>query len=524
MMVNREAKQNKQIPSFRREERRITRQPASNSRLVLISVGLLAGLGILFGLAVAGWWWFTSSENRIQPGVSVAQIHVGGLTPQEAAQKLDQFWNGRSIILTDGTHAWQTSPSFLGLWMDPGATLQQEQILPEAQISWQALVERWNPAEASLLPVVRFDRAVAESQLSHWAELVGQPARDADLRLENGQAIAIPGQAGSALDLQRTLDAIAADPLGTLASKQATVYFTTVPPQVIDVSAGVEQVNAVLNSSLGGTIYDPIKDENIPWQIPHDQLVSWVSLNKGENGFQACLNRDSLVNYLADLPSHVDMGPERVIDAPSDPHGLADRVLAGQAPLIVARYLPTEYTVKSSETLMQVGWKVGMQYWRLEKANPGVNPNALRPGQKLVIPSKSDLLPLPVVPNKRIVINITQQRMWVYENGERIREFVVSTGIANSPTQPGIYQVQTHDVNAYAANWDLYMPHWLGIYEAWPGFMNGIHGLPMLSSGVRLWANVVGKPASYGCIILNLPNAEWLYGWAENGVVVEIQA
>ena len=60
--------------------------------------------------------------------------------------------------------------------------------------------------------------------------------------------------------------------------------------------------------------------------------------------------------------------------------------------------------------------------------------------------------------------------------------------------------------------------------EAWPGFMNGIHGLPTLSDGRRLWGNILGRPASYGCIILDLKNAKWLYDWAEDGVVVEIEA
>jgi lipoprotein-anchoring transpeptidase ErfK/SrfK len=76
--------------------------------------------------------------------------------------------------------------------------------------------------------------------------------------------------------------------------------------------------------------------------------------------------------------------------------------------------------------------------------------------------------------------------------------------------------------NAYASVWDLHMPDFLGIYEAWPGFMNGIHGLPTLSGGRRLWADILGRPASYGCIILDLDDAAWLYNWAENGVVVEI--
>jgi lipoprotein-anchoring transpeptidase ErfK/SrfK len=163
-------------------------------------------------------------------------------------------------------------------------------------------------------------------------------------------------------------------------------------------------------------------------------------------------------------------------------------------------------------------------FWMIGRANPSLNPDAIPAGTELVIPAKTDLLPLPVVPNKRIVINIGQQRLRVFQDGQMIGQHVISTGIDRSPTQPGVFQVQTHDPNAYASVWDLYMPNFLGIYEAWPGFMNGIHGLPRLSNGQRLWANILGSPASYGCIILDLKTAEWLYQWAEDGVVVEIQA
>jgi lipoprotein-anchoring transpeptidase ErfK/SrfK len=140
----------------------------------------------------------------------------------------------------------------------------------------------------------------------------------------------------------------------------------------------------------------------------------------------------------------------------------------------------------------------------------------------LTIPSKNILLPLPVIRGKRIQIDISEQRMYVYEAGALIATHIISTGVEDSPTMAGVFQVQTHEINAYASNWDLYMPHFMGIYEAWPGFMNGIHGLPLLSSGQRLWAGNLGSPVSYGCIILGLEEAETLYQWAENGVVVEI--
>ena len=127
------------------------------------------------------------------------------------------------------------------------------------------------------------------------------------------------------------------------------------------------------------------------------------------------------------------------------------------------------------------------------------------------------MLPLPVVVGKRIVISITEQHMWVYENRKLKSEHVISTGMSNSPTLPGVFQIQTHEINAYASNWDLWMPNFMGIYEAVPGFMNGIHGLPLLSNGVRLWGNVLGRKASYGCIILVMQAGEDLYNWAENG-------
>jgi lipoprotein-anchoring transpeptidase ErfK/SrfK len=142
---------------------------------------------------------------------------------------------------------------------------------------------------------------------------------------------------------------------------------------------------------------------------------------------------------------------------------------------------------------------------------------------ELTIPSKDEMLPLPIVPNKRVIITIGEQRLRVYENGELLSDHVISTGIDRSPTQPGVFQVQTHEISAYASVWDLTMPHFLGIYEAWPGFMNGIHGLPTLSNGTRLWGNILGRPASYGCIIMELDAAEFLYNWAEEGVIVELR-
>ena len=144
-------------------------------------------------------------------------------------------------------------------------------------------------------------------------------------------------------------------------------------------------------------------------------------------------------------------------------------------------------------------------------------------GQTITIPSKDDMLPLPIVDNKRIVISIAKQHMWVYENGQIKWDWVASTGIADSPTAPGIFQVQSHEMNAYAGNWNLWMPTFMGIYEAVPGFMNGIHGFPTRNGQGVIWQGALGHPVTFGCILLSSANAQALYNWAEDGVVVEIR-
>ena len=135
------------------------------------------------------------------------------------------------------------------------------------------------------------------------------------------------------------------------------------------------------------------------------------------------------------------------------------------------------------------------------------------------------MLPLPVIENKRIVISISSQRMWAYQDGGLIWEWVVSTGIPSSPTAPGVFQVQSHDGTAYASSWDLWMPYFLGIYRPVPSsdFVNGFHGFPTRDGVTLLWTGSLGHPVTFGCIVLDTANAALLYDWAEDGVVVEIQ-
>lgn len=123
--------------------------------------------------------------------------------------------------------------------------------------------------------------------------------------------------------------------------------------------------------------------------------------------------------------------------------------------------------------------------------------------------------------SKYILVDISEQHMYVYDGDALVYSFVASTGI-NNATRVGTFAVQSKIPNAYGATWNIWMPNWLGIY--WSGSLeNGIHALPILPNGATLWEGYLGRPVSYGCVVLGTFESGLLYDWAEIGTPVEIQ-
>jgi lipoprotein-anchoring transpeptidase ErfK/SrfK len=140
-------------------------------------------------------------------------------------------------------------------------------------------------------------------------------------------------------------------------------------------------------------------------------------------------------------------------------------------------------------------------------------------------PETVESAPAPSVPSyggsKYILVDISEQHMYVYEGDALIWSFVASTGMGNS-TRIGTFAVQSKIPSAYGSTWNIWMPNWLGIYWS-HGLENGIHALPILPSGAILWEGWLGTPVSYGCVVLGTYESQLLYDWAEIGTPVEIQ-
>jgi len=190
------------------------------------------------------------------------------------------------------------------------------------------------------------------------------------------------------------------------------------------------------------------------------------------------------------------------------------------------------YSVVPGDTLNSIAQSYNVTIQSLLAANNIANPSLIRAGQILNIPA-SGLPPAASQPTaapihagtgsqgKEIQIDISEQHLYAYQDNEMVFSLVVSTGIGNS-TRIGTFKILDKIPKAYSNAFNIWMPYWMGIYYS-GSLENGIHGLPLLMNGVELWGNLLGSPATYGCIESKTSEAKRLYDWAEIGTPVIIR-
>jgi lipoprotein-anchoring transpeptidase ErfK/SrfK len=454
----------------------------------------------------------------VVPNVTVSGIDVGDRSQAEVVNALQTARPSQSIVVESGPSQLVVSSADLGFVLDVEATAVLAKEQGRTLTSWRGFVE--NNGRFVISPVWHYDQTQAAVGLAHVAEALAVSPVEAKLVWQNDRFEAIPSQPGQEMDVVATEAALAQQGASVLANGRFEPVMQAIEPRMVDLSAVAAEANTLLAAPLVVQAYDPVMDEAISQTISPETWGAWLRVESGETQWDWSLDEVSLGAYLGALA----LGEGRFVDE-GEWKTAVTQAITSRNPQITLRvyHEPRTHIVQSGETFASIGRDYGMPYPWLQQANPFLE--SLSPGQTITIPSPDEMLPLPVVTHKRIIVSISQQKAWVYENGGLKWEWPVSTGIASSPTAPGIFQIQSHEPNAYAGNWDLWMPSFMGIYRPVPtsDFMNGFHGFPTRGGSNLLWTGDLGHPVTYGCILLSSENAQLLYDWAEAGVVVEIQ-
>jgi lipoprotein-anchoring transpeptidase ErfK/SrfK len=121
------------------------------------------------------------------------------------------------------------------------------------------------------------------------------------------------------------------------------------------------------------------------------------------------------------------------------------------------------------------------------------------------------------VDNKRwIEVDLYQQVLKVYENGELKFVTLVSTGVEPFWTQPGLFQIYKRVENEVMTTSDpsdyYYLEDvpWTQYYDD----ARALHGI--------YWHPWLGYNNSHGCVNLSIADARWLWDWAQMGDYVYV--
>jgi lipoprotein-anchoring transpeptidase ErfK/SrfK len=121
-------------------------------------------------------------------------------------------------------------------------------------------------------------------------------------------------------------------------------------------------------------------------------------------------------------------------------------------------------------------------------------------------------LPEPVGEGRWIDVDLTNQLTYAFEGDVIVNTFLVSTGTWLHPTVTGQYYIYVKYEYADMEGPGYYLPDVPYVMYFYDGY--GLHG--------TYWHNNFGTPMSHGCINLSIPDAEWLFNWADVGTLVNI--
>ncbi|NUQ83419.1 MAG: VanW family protein [Anaerolineales bacterium] len=276
-----------------------------------IVAALISGVTLFF-ITIIAWTlgYQLLYAGRIFPGVSVAGVDLSGLTPSEAAVKLNQTLSypvSGKILFRDGEKAWVASPAELGMVFDPSSSAMSAYRLGRSGGLFGALSDqvRARADGAYVQPVIVFDQRVAYQYLRQIAQQVDQPMREAGLSLEGTNVVAAPGQVGRELKIDATLIYLGAQ-LQSFSDGEVPLVIQEVQPQVIDVSAQAEMARQILSKPLMLTVPNAGAANPGPFVYDPQVLANMLGVQKTQDGIQVILNTSGLSEMLQPVKTRVD--------------------------------------------------------------------------------------------------------------------------------------------------------------------------------------------------------------------------
>ncbi|MBD7957325.1 L,D-transpeptidase family protein [Microbacterium sp. Sa4CUA7] len=451
-------------------------EPARKKRRLGLWIGIPVGVAALGAVA--------ASFMLIAPGTTVAGVPVGLLTPGAAGQAIAERLESTEIVVGGGQ---SVSAADLGAQLD---AREMATAAFETRPAWN--VTQWfgDPVPAT----VTIDPALTAAALQTAAPDLYTVPTDAALTFDPASQtyVVTPAVDGEGVDpaaveagLQQALD----DGATTVVLDEPALA----PVAPLTTTESAQGSADVLNAMLDTAGFYVGEERTVP--IDRAVLASWITLSTGEDG---------TVEFTAD-PAAI----QPVVDTLP---GLVDRAAVDA----------TVITNTAGEHLWDIqAGQAGRALETTDGIAAGFADQLADGNAVYALPVKETEFQTTALA-RTIDVNLSAQRVTLYENGAAVDSWLVSTGKQGAPTYTGnytinsMYPMQTLYGTYRGPNGEPRGPY-VQPDVKWMMYFNGgqaFHGV--------YWHSKWGTPSSHGCVGMPEWRAAQLYDWAAPGVEVSI--
>lgn len=277
-------------------------------RFAILAFMFLSLMALLLGAGALAYQ--IAIQDRIVPGIRVADINLGGLTRAEAAAALADHYQHLEETrygFHDGERSWSATARELGLSFPAEALVERAFSIGHGDDSRRSLREQaaaWFIG-ANLPATLEFDPTTARAFLVGLAAEINRERRDASLRLD-GAAVSIDqGATGRKLNIDATLLTLSAAILSENAERENDLVIDERAPRMWNVAEAAAKIETALSTPIHLVGADRNGALLTPWIISEEQIRAALEVTLHVDGasrrYEVGTDLSALERYLATL-------------------------------------------------------------------------------------------------------------------------------------------------------------------------------------------------------------------------------
>ncbi len=259
---------------------------------------------LLFATLTYQLWYL----ERAYPGVMVADINVGGMSPPEMMLAVNQHapdYLAQNVTIQAGTETWLFTGQQLGLRLDANMTATKayavgrtDNFLADMLTQLRLWVE-----PRVVAPIIVYDTGPTNQLLQQLADHLYRPPQDAQLTIQaDGRVNLVPSQRGRQMHLESTR-ALIQEAVLAQNNQPVVAIMQEIMPAVTenDLQPAYQQAVNFLHQPL--TMGYTVNGKTSQWQLAPQTLMTMINLvqsvdAKGKTRFTIEPDRAKLITYL----------------------------------------------------------------------------------------------------------------------------------------------------------------------------------------------------------------------------------